>query len=570
LRVLVALLVVLRLVGVRRRRTIRDIRKGAFGASQAPRPVGVLDDLVPASRRRTVAKITGWVVDPSVPIDRVEIAVTRRSPVSARLGLVRDDALEAMGVAHARLSGFEALVDLSGLEGPTASLVVRAYPIGREPFVVAERELELENAMVASGPHGSGHPAVLQEPPAGLGRRKARLAAGTELNLLVFAHDLKSGGAQMWLWELLERSGAGREFPCTVIALGPGRDGTRMASLGIHVHVTRPCPVWDVEAYEQAVAELEALACDGGHTAVLVNTFVSLIGADVAGRLGLPYVWALHESYEPQMIMSALYSPDSVDPLVEATALRALRQAPKAVFVAEATRRLFLDVIDPARAVVVPYGVDTRAIDATRLATSRAAARLLLGVAPDVTVLLCVGTTEQRKAQTMTAQAFARIADEFPDVLLVFVGALAGHYTEGLRQFVADCALADRCRIVPVLADPSMWYRASDVLVSASDVESLPRTLLEAMCFGLPVLATAVFGVPELITDGETGWLFEPRSLAAAEAALRRVLGTSLATRETVAAAGSALVHERYDSQGYVNALSAMLGSLDAESSGSA
>jgi D-inositol-3-phosphate glycosyltransferase len=343
-----------------------------------------------------------------------------------------------------------------------------------------------------------------------------------------------------------------------------------MASLGIRVHVTRPCPVWDVESYEQAVAELEALACDGGHTAVLVNTFVSLIGADVAGRLGLPYVWALHESYEPHMILSALYSPDSVDALVEATALRALRQAPKAVFVAEATRRLFLDVIDPARAVVVPYGVDTRAIDATRLRTSRAAARLLLGVAPDVTVLLCVGTTEQRKGQTTTAQAFARIADEFPDVLLVFVGALAGHYTEGLRRFVADCALADRCRIVPVLADPSMWYLASDVLVSASDVESLPRTLLEAMCFGLPVLATAVFGVPELITDGETGWLFEPRSVAAAEAALRRVLGTPLATRETVAAAGSALVHERYDSQGYVNALSAMLGALVAESSGSA
>ena len=50
----------------------------------------------------------------------------------------------------------------------------------------------------------------------------------------------------------------------------------------------------------------------------------------------------------------------------------------------------------------------------------------------------------------------------------------------------------------------------SDLLVCASDVESLPRTVLEAMAWELPVLATAVYGLPELIEDGETGWLCRP------------------------------------------------------------
>jgi hypothetical protein len=62
-----------------------------------------------------------------------------------------------------------------------------------------------------------------------------------------------------------------------------------------------------------------------------------------------------------------------------------------------------------------------------------------------------------------------------------------------------------------------------------------------------------------------TGWLFEPRSVAAAEKALRRVLDTDVATRRAVAAAGSALVHDRYDSNGYVSALSSMLRSLASE-----
>ena len=66
----------------------------------------------------------------------------------------------------------------------------------------------------------------------------------------------------------------------------------------------------------------------------------------------------------------------------------------------------------------------------------------------------------------------------------------------------------------------------SDLLVCASDVESLPRTVLEAMAWELPVLATAVYGLPELIDDGETGWLCAPRDVDALADGLRRALAT--------------------------------------------
>ncbi len=107
-------------------------------------PVGHLDTPVSGSPvGRGVTMVSGWVVEPGSPIDLVEIEVNGGAPVRARLGIVRDDAYELTGMAHARLSGFQALVDLSGLEGSTVTIVARVVGIGREHFVLDERTLEL-------------------------------------------------------------------------------------------------------------------------------------------------------------------------------------------------------------------------------------------------------------------------------------------------------------------------------------------------------------------------------------------------------------------------------------------
>lgn len=70
--------------------------------------------------------------------------------------------------------------------------------------------------------------------------------------------------------------------------------------------------------------------------------------------------------------------------------------------------------------------------------------------------------------------------------------------------------------------------------------------MLEAMALGCPVLAAAAFGVPELISDGDTGWLMQPRDHAALVAGLRRVLALDAASRAAVGNAGRAVVHARH------------------------
>jgi glycosyltransferase involved in cell wall biosynthesis len=495
-------------------------------------------------------RVAGWAMHHSSPISRIDVLVNGRLAGPARLGCPRPDVAATSDRPDAAISGFDYVVNLSARDDPTShvklQLVARAG--GRPAQVILERTAAVGASQLTEA--RSGRDAQLQE-------RRLRLLSYLDqprsdgLNLVVFTHDLGYGGAQLWLDELLNRAGAGTKFPCTVISRhdGPLRDS--LERRGIPVHVTQSAPVDDIEAYEGRVIELTALVAAGGHTAALVNTFTSLIGADIATRLGLPTVWAIHESHTPEEFWAMGFSPGPAHPDVRAAGRRALAASDALVFEAEATRQLYASSTKGDRTIVVPYGIDTQAVLAYCERVSRAQARADTGISPDTKVLLVMGTIEPRKAQTQIATAFGLIKDDHPDWTLVFVGDNESPYAETLKEYLRASGLENRTMVVPVVEDTYRWYRAADVLLSASDRESLPRSALETMCFGVPVLATAVFGLPELLEDATTGFLFAPNDLDAATAALRRVLGLDPTRLAAVGAAGRDLVLEHYDSAGY-------------------
>jgi glycosyltransferase involved in cell wall biosynthesis len=225
------------------------------------------------------------------------------------------------------------------------------------------------------------------------------------------------------------------------------------------------------------------------------------------------------------------------------------------VFEATATRDLYAGWGRPGHSIVIPYGVHTRAILDYALQGSRGDAKSKAGVRPESRLVLVMGTIEPRKAQTRIAQAFASVAADHPEWSLVFVGDTNSHYSEVLKQYVGTLGLEDRCTVVPVDGDAYRWYGAADVLLSASDVESVPRSMLEAMCFGITVVSASVFGVPELVSNGETGFLFEPNDLIALESTLHRVLGLDDDELARVGEAGRQYVLEHHDSSGYTGEL---------------
>jgi glycosyltransferase involved in cell wall biosynthesis len=95
----------------------------------------------------------------------------------------------------------------------------------------------------------------------------------------------------------------------------------------------------------------------------------------------------------------------------------------------------------------------------------------------------------------------------------------------------------------------------------------MPRSVLEAMAFGSPVVATDVFGMNELIEDGETGLLVQPRDLASLERGLRRFLQAGRDERARLAATGEAFVRRHHDSRGYATAYRALLDGFAADPS---
>jgi glycosyltransferase involved in cell wall biosynthesis len=494
---------------------------------------------------RRVTAIIGWAFDPKGPIDRVEIEIGDLTPVRARVGLPRPDVLSLKGTPHSLLAGFEAVVDLAGLPATAATVRVDLVAHALDPRATRVTSSVFD---IANAPTGVGEAMDRTRPTAAIVRLDER---PQEFSLLALTHDLGYGGAQLWLTEFLDRCGAGRDFRCTVVSARSGPLGSMLRDLGVTVHITSAFPVDDSEAYEGRLEELASLMATGSPAVVLVNTLAMSAGADLATRLGIPFVWAIHESYSLAQWWQANYGAVEIHPLVRAATERALRAADAVVFAAETTRQLYLSWMAPGSDVVVPYGVDTAAIGRYMRGIDRQQARAMLGLPADATVLLNVGTTEPRKSQTVLAEAFALIADDFPSAHCVFLGALENPYADALRSYLVDSGLGDRSRVMPVVENTYPWYRAADMLVSTSDLESLPRTVLEAMCFEDMVVATSVFGVPELIEDGVTGLLFEARSIAAAEAALRRALRLPAGELRAVAAAGAALIREKYDSAGY-------------------
>ena len=374
--------------------------------------------------------------------------------------------------------------------------------------------------------------------------------------VLVAAHDLGVGGAQNYLDDLM-RGLHQRGMEMCVVA---GSNGPLLE----HVETTYGAPVLVVgpppptpELLETRVRLIAGFALEQGAAACLANTLVSFPAVLAATRLGIRSVWALHESFAPDVFWHE-YLGRPAHPAVLAATGEALAGSDEVLFVAESTRRLYDGLVQASAASVVHYGLDVAATDALLAAHPRHQARADLGIPLDRRVLLCVGSVEPRKGQLALARAFRRLGDVAGHTSLYLVGATDTPYNEALRDYVRDANL-EHVHVVDSDPDVMRWYAAADVLVSAADVESMPRTMLEAMVAGRPVAAVSVFGVPELVEDGVSGWLCEPNDLGDLTDLLRRAVTVGASQLSSMGVAARARAEAHHVSASFVEHVAARL-----------
>jgi D-inositol-3-phosphate glycosyltransferase len=475
----------------------------------------------------------------AAPVARVEVWLGERVLGRARLGLPRADIAAIHDGPDAAVCGFELR---AGVEMPAedaeAELRVVATSLDGE-------QRELGAVPVVLGAPADPAPLAARVP---LGTR-----SGSGRRVLAFSNVLTLGGAALHLHDLLsEARRQGLLDPTVVTAIdGPLRQD--LEAQGIPVHLLGPLPLDDLDAYLDRTEEIAAWAAVGEFEAVLVNTATALTlpGADVGRMLGLPVTWTIHESFPPALLWHGL------GPGLREHAEARLAEAAHAVFESEATRQLYPSVLD--RSVTIPYGLDLAPIEAVREGFDRDRTRRELGIEPDADLAICVGTIEPRKAQVQLARGFDLIAERHPRAHLAFVGADDSESSAALSLRIFTSPFGDRMHLVPHTPEVQRWIGAADFLACASDIESLPKSVLEAMAWEKPVLATAVFGLAETVDHGVNGWLCEPGDVGTLAAGLDLAFGSDPTTRRRIGGAARELVISRHDLGAYAKRIADLI-----------
>jgi glycosyltransferase involved in cell wall biosynthesis len=167
--------------------------------------------------------------------------------------------------------------------------------------------------------------------------------------------------------------------------------------------------------------------------------------------------------------------------------------------------------LSPDRIDVIPTGVDTAHF------APRPKER------DEECVLLCMARLSPIKDHETLIKAFELVQPKHPKARLRLVGD--GELREQLARRMASSPARHAMELLPGTADPASQYAKASAVVLSSVNEGMPNVLLEAMAMGLPCVGTAVGGVPEVIRQGQTGFVVQKRDPQALSQALDELFG---------------------------------------------
>jgi glycosyltransferase involved in cell wall biosynthesis len=270
---------------------------------------------------------------------------------------------------------------------------------------------------------------------------------------------------------------------------------------------------------------------------VQVGGLVNPHAAFAARRAGTALVWQVVDARSPRLVRGAAMA------LVR-------RYADAVMFNGEA----LIDVHGGRESLRLPTFVYLPPVDVDRFIPSREGAsrvRRQLGIPPEALVVGTVSNIVPMKGVETFVDAAADIAAVRPEVRFIVAGAtLEAHraYSDRIRNRAADLDLPHPVVFAGDRADIESWYAAMDVHVTPSWSEGTTTTALEAQSCGVPVVATRVGALHEVVEDGVTGLLVPPEHAGALAAAVLGLLNDP-ARRASMGRAGRATALERFGTE---------------------
>lgn len=360
--------------------------------------------------------------------------------------------------------------------------------------------------------------------------------------------SLGMGGAERVLLSTLQHLDRGRFEPQVCVL--QERDGNPLAAevrkLGIRVDMVPVGRLRDPRALVRVVRHLRSSGAELVHSQL---EFSNTLGGAAARILGIPCVSTLHTFDDPPS-----GTRDAWRTRLMWASMRHLHA--RVIAVSEAVRIHHMEHGRlPADKVVTIYnGVDVEAFERSD-PSRRLSLRDGLGIAPEAAVIASVAVLREAKGLQYLIDAMSRIHETVPAAKLLIVGE--GEFGPALLRQAAGLGLEGHVVFTGMRADVADLLAMSDLFVLPTLGDVLPTVVAEAMAAGLPVVASNVGGLPEMVDDGRTGILVPPSDAGRlADACSRLLLEPQLA--ESMGRAGRDFVKERFDIRGQ----SARLGSL--------
>ena len=320
------------------------------------------------------------------------------------------------------------------------------------------------------------------------------MSSNGKINVLQIVEGMNWGGAETKLVELISHMDMDR-FNTTVCSLGMGdRIKNRFEDLAVKfVNFERSSRI-----DPRLIFRVRNLIRDEKIDVVMTTLFY----ADVIG--------ALASAISPNKAVFSWETISAPEWLLwhRLVSYRfAMRYCTKVVSVSHATAKWLVDKrgLSEEKVVVIPYGVNLREFKAGK----DLALKQELGIDKDTTVIGTVARLHPQKGHTYLIEAAKQIIPKFGNVKFVFVGD--GDLRADLEKEVAKTGFGNNFLFLGFRSDVKELLRVFDIFVLPSLYEGLPNVILEAMATALPVIATAVDGTVELVEDGKSGYLVEPK-----------------------------------------------------------
>lgn len=355
------------------------------------------------------------------------------------------------------------------------------------------------------------------------------MSANGKINVLQLVEGMNWGGAETKLVELIAHMDRDR-FNTTVCSLGMGdRIKDKFDELGIpFVSLARRGRI-----DPSLILEVRKLIRQRQIDVVMTTLFY----ADVVG--------ALASAISPNKAVFSWETISAPEWLLthRLWAYRfAMRFCSKVVSVSNATADWLVEKRGLARdkVTVIPYGVD---LDLFQDGVENQALKRQLGFNADDMLVGVVARLHPQKGHRYFIDAARLIANEFANARFVLIGD--GDLREDLEKQVADAGLTKVFSFLGFRNDVRDLLSTLDVFVLPSLYEGLPNVILEAMATSLPVVATAVDGSVELVDNGKTGFLVEPKQPQALSEAISELLRNE-SLRKSCGVAGRKKVEQEF------------------------